>query len=178
MGWPSHADLIGKTMLLQFPRRIKHGAPEPHECPQLPAHPVLRATAEIAARCACCRHVHCPSSTRRESEQLVADECLGHINHVEHIRHPIQNCEANHCAYMNAGEAQAYARGLHAEAARFVNGSSPLPPRRLYQYARVPAELQLEAARAVLRPDVAGRICGVRTRRSMSRRPGAAGASR
>ena len=140
VGWPCHADLIGKTALLQFPERntLMH-------CPSL---------------------VHVANEL---NESGGGHECLGWINPVEHVRHPIQNCERNVCGFINAGQAANYARGLLAEARAFVAGTRPLPPEPLFQYSNktnprhpLTYERKLRAAREVMREDWPGRVCGVR----------------
>ena len=120
--------------------------------------------------CACkiyitvCRPVFCFLGLRTHSARESS-----WINPVEHIRHPIQNCEASQCAYWNSGEATNYARALLDAAGRFVSGATALPPKELFQYSNysrpsshpLTHEVQLRAARKVLRADEPGRTCGV-----------------
>jgi hypothetical protein len=112
--------------------------------------------------------MHCPSSSRAHEESGTDNHsCINWINPVEHVRHPIQNCEMGtaKCGYKDKGSAASYARLLLAAAKRFVAGQADLPPNALFQYSSAASSLTPEMKRAVaqttLREDAPGRVCGV-----------------
>ena len=138
-----HGDLVGKTMLLQYPDLLTH-----QHCPSY-----SRQSDALSAA---------PGDAPWEGTH----SCRTLVTPVEHVRHPVQGCQkgGTACKYITAGTAAHYASRLFADVRNYSEGGRPALPHQLFMYGDLKDYLSstemASVSRAAVRNDPLGSVCG------------------
>lgn len=191
LGWPSHADLIGKTMLVQFPHLVTQvhcpsplrndDEGEPFVNPYRVATGRANASsaqagvtssttsAATSSSSTASSTAHATASSSHSSPHSSSSpsrrrSCRTFVSPVEHMRHPIQNCVANKCKYLTPHAAAQYASRLMTGARRYATGGAASLPADLFMYNQdvITSEREREElSRETFREDPPGEVCGL-----------------
>lgn len=147
---PSHADLIGKTLMTSFPERVRVVL-----CPD-----VFNRTSQAIRD-----DLRSLDGVETHHHSLGGHfPCRDKVAAIEHVRHPLQGLHSpgygvKYKPFFRAAE---YAHELINESLLFRSGAGPIPS-RLFHYSHVVrTEEHLKSlSAALLDPGPPGRVCGV-----------------